>query len=504
MIDDYMNKQRKMGAVLSYSNIIAKTLVLFMYTPFLLRFIGQADYGLFQITNSIMSGLGLLSMGFSSAYVKFYINYDVHNDKRDIDRLNALYLLLFMFISFISLIIGAILIFKINYLFSRSLNSHQIVLMKYLMIIMVIDVALTFISSVFDSNIIVNEQFIFQQTRQLMQTFLVPIICVPLVFIGIGVVSVSITQLLITIIFFILNVNYCRKKLNMNFDFNDLHLSLLKKLGIFSFFIFINQIVDLVNSNSSSFILGMFRSPKIVATFAIAIQIENVFIMITATLTNIFKPKVNKMVDADVNKELLTDFMIKVGRIQMTILLFLLGGFIVVGQFFIKMWAGSENIMAYWLVILMASVSIIPWSQEVGIEIQKAMNKHIFRSVLYIFFAIINIVCTTYGSIKFGLFGAVSGYLISFIFANGIAMNWYFQARMGLDMRRYWIRTIGVMVPFLVGTITGLLFGYFFAINSIVLFLVSGLLYSIVYAFVYLEFTATDFERNALIKIHSK
>src|SRR5699024_12318145 len=75
-----MINQRKFGALLSYINIISKDLVNFLYTPFLLRFVGQANYGLFQMTNSVMLSLSLLSMGFSSAYVKFYITYKVKED----------------------------------------------------------------------------------------------------------------------------------------------------------------------------------------------------------------------------------------------------------------------------------------------------------------------------------------------------------------------------------------------------------------------------------------
>ncbi len=38
--------------------------------------------------------------------------------------------------------------------------------------------------------------------------------------------------------------------------------------------------------------------------------------------------------------------------------------------------------------------SIIPLSQNIGIEIQRAMNKHIFSSITYSLFAILNIIIT--------------------------------------------------------------------------------------------------------------
>lgn len=496
-----MSNQRKIGAILSYFNIIAKNLVTFLYTPFLLRFVGQANYGLFQMTNSVMMGLSLLSMGFSSAYIKFYITYKVNDDDKNMRKLNALYLLLFLFISIVSLIVGSILVLNTNRLFGRSLTEHQLVLTRDLMIIMVIDVAITFVSSVFDSNITVNEQFIFQQSRQLMQTFLVPMICVPLVLMGVGVLSIVITQLSVTLVFLFLNVRYCLKKLNMKFDFHDLPIKLLRDLGIFSFFIFLNQIVDLVNNNAPNFILGMYRGAKMVATFAVAIQVKNMFFMLSTSLSSLFVPRINQLVNNGEGTDVLTEIMIKVGRIQMTILFFVLGGFIVVGKYFIKVWAGTENMMAYYLVIIMVLPSIIPLCQNVGIEIQRAMNKHIFRSIVYVIFAIVNVVITVFGSIHFGLIGASMGFVITVLSANGLLMNWYYYKKMGLNIKKYWKHTLKITIPFIIATVFLLGLQEFFSVNNLIGFIIFGLLYSFIYSAIYLLFIMNNYEKSILVNL---
>ena len=62
-----MASQRKAGALLGYANILAKNLVNLVYTPMLLSYVGQADYGVFQSSNSFVFSLTLLSFGFSEA-----------------------------------------------------------------------------------------------------------------------------------------------------------------------------------------------------------------------------------------------------------------------------------------------------------------------------------------------------------------------------------------------------------------------------------------------------
>jgi len=493
--------QGKTGAVLSYLNIIFKNIVTFMYTPFLLRYVGQADYGLFQMTNSVIMSLSLLSMGFSSAYVRFYMMYKVHNYNSKIKKLNALYIIIFSLISFVALIIGLLLVANTNNIYSQSLNNHELELTKRLMLVMVLNVAITFISSVFDSNITVNEKFIFQQGRQLMQTFLVPMICVPLVLLGVGVISIVLTQLLVTFVFFVLNVRYCLTTLGMKFEFYDLPFSLLKQLAIFSLYIFLNQIVDLINNNMPNFILGITQGARMVATFAIAIQVKNMFFMLSTSLSSIFVPKVNAMVNEKVGTEKLTDIMIKVGRIQMLLLFFVLGGFIILGKFFVKVWAGNENSGAYYLVILMVLPSIIPLSQNLGIEIQKAMNKHKFRSVVYIIFALINILVTYWGSIYFGLIGASIGYVISVVFATGIFMNWYYYKRIHLNIKRYWVETSKVVFPFIVSTLSLFILRLYTGVNSMSAFVIFGVLYVFVYLFLFFKFTANEYEKNIFLEI---
>lgn len=52
--------QRKMGAVLSYVNIFLSILVGLVYTPIMLRLLGQSEYGLYSLIGSFVSYLSVL------------------------------------------------------------------------------------------------------------------------------------------------------------------------------------------------------------------------------------------------------------------------------------------------------------------------------------------------------------------------------------------------------------------------------------------------------------
>lgn len=57
--------QKKSGVILSYISYGVYMLSAFLYTPIMLRLLGQSEYGLYQLVNSVVSYLGLLSFGFS-------------------------------------------------------------------------------------------------------------------------------------------------------------------------------------------------------------------------------------------------------------------------------------------------------------------------------------------------------------------------------------------------------------------------------------------------------
>ena len=90
----YIN-QRKAGVILSYAGQFVKILISTIYTPIMLRLLGQSEYGLYQLVYSVVSYLSLLSFGFSSSYMRFYSHYKAQKDEDGVARLNGMFLLIF-------------------------------------------------------------------------------------------------------------------------------------------------------------------------------------------------------------------------------------------------------------------------------------------------------------------------------------------------------------------------------------------------------------------------
>lgn len=66
-----------------------------LYTPVMLRLLGQNEYGIYQLANSLVTYLSLLNLGLNGSYIKFYMREKVKGDKEGVAGVNGMFLLLF-------------------------------------------------------------------------------------------------------------------------------------------------------------------------------------------------------------------------------------------------------------------------------------------------------------------------------------------------------------------------------------------------------------------------
>ena len=76
--------QRRAGAVLSYVALIINAITTLVYTPVILSFLSQSEYGVYQLIGSIIAYLSVMDMGLSTTLSRFYVEAkDI--DDRDLD-----------------------------------------------------------------------------------------------------------------------------------------------------------------------------------------------------------------------------------------------------------------------------------------------------------------------------------------------------------------------------------------------------------------------------------
>lgn len=463
-------------------NILAKNLVNLAYTPMLLWFIGQDGYGVYQTANSFVFALTILSLGFSGAYVRFYTKSRVIGDSEGINQLNFIYLVMYSVVSLVALGAGIWFSNNTGTIFSGSFTPEQVGLASSLMVLLSFVVALTLFSTIFDAYLIANEQFRFQQTRQIFTTLATPCVAYVFLLLGTGAVGVAIAQLSISVLLLILNIRFSVFRLGMRFAVGHINWGLFKSVAVFSFWIFTNQLCDLVNQSVPNVILGAICGASVVAVFAVSIQIRQVFYSLSTAISHVFVPQINKIVATSDDNAELTRLMTRVGRYQLFLYCFVFGGFALLGQFFVVAWAGPGFAEAYWLVLAMTLPVMIPLAQNTGIEIQRAKNKHKTRSLVYLAMAVFNVAFTIVASPYLGWWAPAIAYIVSILLGNCLFMNWYYQRRIGLSMGFFWRSNIRIIVISMALAALCIAVAFLYPVTSWISFALYGLIYSLVYA----------------------
>ena len=471
-----------MGVLLTYVSEAIKILTTLVYTPVMLRLLGDNEYGLYQTVSSTVAYLGLLSLGFGSAYVRYHSRYRVKDDADGITRLNGMFILVFCAMSLICLAAGGVMIGNARAVFGDKLTAAELEQSKLLMAVLIISMAITFPNSVFNCYITAHEHFIFQKLLIVVQNLLNPCLTLPLLLLGYGSVAVVTVSAVLTLVVFASNLYYCLKKLGMKFTFRGLEFSLLKEMAVFTFFIFLNQIIDQVNWAVDKFLLVRMIGPAMVTVYSVGAQINSLYIQMSTAVSSVFIPKVNHIVADSDDNQALTNLMTKVGRIQYIILALILTGFVFFGKPFIGLWAGAGKDQAYDVALLLMVPVTVSLIQNLGIEIQRAKNMHRARSVVYACLAAGNVVLSIFLIPQWGCVGAAAGTAISLVLGNILFMNWYYHKKIGLDMRYFWKEILRLLPATAAVCLFGLVYTYFVRVSGWMMLALSAAVFAVVYA----------------------
>jgi len=500
--------QLKSGVTLSYLSMILGYAISIIYTPIMLRLLGQSEYGLYNLVASVVSYLGLLNFGFGSAYMRYYYRYKVNEEEDNIAKLNGMFLIVFFIIGVIAIFAGIVLIINVNIIFGDKLTVGEISTAKILMIIMVFNMAVSFPASIFNSYIIANEEYIFQKILQMVKTIVNPLVMLPVLLMGYKSIGMIIVTTLLTVFVELSNVIFCFKKLNIRFIFRKFDFKLMKEMTIFSSYIFINMIIDQVNWNLDKFVIGRYRGTISVAIYGLAAQLNTYYISLSTAISSVFIPRVNRIVATSDDNQELTHLFTKIGRLQFLLLSLISSGLIFFGRPFINMWAGSEYDGAYLIALLLIIPVTIPLIQNIGIEVQRAKNMHKFRSWIYLFIAIVNLFISIPLTKMYGGIGAAVGTTISLLIGNGIVMNLYYHKCVGLDMKYFWREILKFIPALFLPTVVGVIIVTFVDLYYKSTFLGCGIIYIIIFStsvwFLGMNKYEKDLIRKPLIKILGK
>lgn len=473
--------QLKVGAALSYVSLGLGNMISILYTPIMLRLLGQAEYGLYSLSNSIIGYLGVLDFGIGNAVVRYTAKYKALEDKDGESNLYGMFIVIYVILAILVIIAGSLLVMNTHLFFSSSLTQKEMTRIQFMMVLMIFNLAISFPFGIFSAIITAHEQFVFPKMIGIIRQILNPFVILPLLLLGYKSLGMTVASTCMNLLFIWVNVYYCFKVLRIKVKFNQMDFSVLKEIMGYSFFIFLNMIIDRVYWSTDQFILGTVSGPVTVAVYSIGSTFNQYYIGFSNAISGVFLPKITKMITQNVSNKELSNLFIRIGRIQFIILSFILSGFILVGKEFIAIWAGEGYEQSYFIALLVMVPLTIPLIQNLGITILQAKNMHHFRSNVYIFIATLNVIASIPLAKMYDGIGCALATGISMVIGNIIIINIYYYKKIHINIPKFWLEISKLSIPVLLSVAIMLVVNKLIPLSGVINILFTGIGFTIIF-----------------------
>ncbi|MEG1589205.1 MAG: oligosaccharide flippase family protein, partial [Mucinivorans sp.] len=490
--------QLKAGAVLNYVVLGLNTAVGLAYTPYMLRMLGQSEYGLYALAASVIAYLTILDCGFGNAIIRYTAKYRAEGKTEEQYTLFGLFTALYTVIGVLTLAAGAVLFFNVDSIFGDTLTVLELERARTILLLMILNLAVTFPLSIYGAIITAYEDFIFLRVVSIVRILLNTVVMICLLSMGYKALAMVVVQTVFNMATLLLNYLYCKHKIHIRIKFRRVEWGFFREVAIYSFWIFLNAIMDRIYWSTGQFVLGATVGTIAVAVFAVAIQLQAIYMSFSGAVSSVFLPRITAMVASKCSPQTMSELFIRVGRVQYIVLAFILSGFIVFGQQFINLWAGADYSDSYIITLLFFVPLTVPLIQNLGITILQARNQMKFRSLLYIFIALGSLALQIPLAKHYGGVGCAIAIAGALTLGQVFIMNIYYQRVQRIDIYAFW-REIAKMsiVPLVLCSAT-FVATHYIEFNTISRLAGGIFIFSLIYLPLFWRFGMNQYERELL------
>lgn len=500
------SSQLRIGIILNYVNLALSGVIPLLYTPVMLRILGQEEYGLYKLSGSITSYLGLISFGLGAAITRYLIKAQIEQGEEEERKVLGLFVKIFRIIALITIGAGIALALNIGIWYSESLTPGHLFQMRILVILFAANTAVNFYSAPYISIVNAYERFLFLQLMAILGTCLAPLLNLIALFLGYASIGLAVSSLIATIAFRIAFYVYVNRIMGIRPIFAKMPKPYIKEVLSFSFWIFLSGVTNQLYDATDTAMIGAMPllGATAVAVYNIGMTFNSMICSINTGISSLLIPKANKMAIGGCNPSELTDTAIRMGRIQALIISLFIFGFVTFGRQFIHFYAGDGYAESYWIAVVCMIPCSIPLVQSFCLNIMIARNKNKFRALTYLFIAVINVIATWYMLRIMGVLGGAFASAVSLIIGHGFIMNWYYSSRLNLGMLKFWKEICKVFLPAVVLSAAYIVLGHYIDYYRLPVLTCFIILFALCYCLIQWYLVMNKYEKTLILDLMRK
>lgn len=479
--------EKKNGILITYLTLFLSNIAGILLTPVIISYVGDSQFGLYSLIGSFVGYLTILDFGLGNTVIRYVAKYREEKDKKAEENFIAIALILYTIIVILVVLVGLLMYLNIENIFKNFAES-QLIQARQMFLILIFNIVLTMPNHTFNGILLAYEKFVYPKLMSLFRIIIRFVAVVISLNLGFGIIAIILIDTFLNFIITVANIYYVFRYLGVKFKLYKLDKVYVFQIFSFSIFIFINVVIDQLYWKIDQTILGIMVNTSAVALYAISMTIISGYISLSTSISSIFYSKLTRMVVNEVGNEEYTNIMITVGRLQLIVLGFFLAGFITLGKSFILLWLGDEYGLIYYIVLMIIVPLTIPLIQNVAGNLVQIKNLHSTMAIINLVISLINIILSIVLVRTIGVLGSAIGTMISIVVGNIIITNYFYNKKIMLDVKSFFVSIFKNLVPALI--ISSIISRYIIEISidasatSWFTFLVSGIIFSFIYLLV--------------------
>jgi len=499
-------RDRKIGTVLSYVGVFLGILIGLGFTPFLLKCLGQSQYGIYILMASMTSYLYVLEAGFADTILRYITRYRAKEDKIGLENFNAVVLIFNTIIAIIIAFVGSGILKILPDLYGKTLTFMELKLANELLTLMIINITFTVLANLFTGYILAHEKFIFTRCLDIGNQIIGTGAMVLVLFLGYKALAIVVVTTICNLCAIFLKMFFCFSRLKIKIKFHRCYINkeLYKEMFLYSLSVFIVVVAEQVYWKLDNAIIGMFASSSMIAVYSIGMSFQKYFMRFAYAIGKIMSTHLFLKVDSGAISDEITNLLIKISRIQALVICLPLIGLIVYGKEFIYLWVGKDYHLSYYIAV----VVLIPYCFDIignlrG-TIMQAKGIYMYKSYTSIIICILKVILTIVLLKIIGILGAAIATAICVLIVYNVITQ-ILRRKVGIDNIKYIKETYrGIFLfSFIVGLISWGI-KYFMPANNWALFFVNIAILTIIYIFIMFKFATNKSEKEMFLGMIKK
>lgn len=492
------SNQIKIGAILSYLSIGINIIAGLVYTPWMVDTIGKSDYGLYTLSNSLIT-LFLVDLGLSSAVSRYVAKYRAEGRQDKVNNFLGAVYKLYLIIDAVIFIALIIIYFCIDSIYVK-LTPAELGKFKVVYLISASFAVINFPFVTFNGILISYEEFVHLKLADVIYRILLVALTVITLLLGGRLYGLVVVHAIVGLIIIVYKWIVVKKRIKLRVNWKYSNFSLYKDVFGFSIWVTISSLAQRLVFNITPSILGAVASSATIAVFGIVTTIEGYTYTITTAINGMFMAKISRIYECGGEQDELMPLMLSVGKFQYAINGLIVAGFAVIGKEFINLWIGSTYLDAYYGILLVIIPGLFFNSMQIANTAMIVRKKVNLQAWVNLGMGIVNIIMSIILSSYLGVIGACISISIAYML-RAMALLFIYKRVLKIDMARFVINCyIRMGIPIIITIVLGYLMNSLFSNAGWLVFASKGLVIIGIYTAVTLLLGLNSEERNKLLR----